>query len=290
MSFELKKEISSKEIAMELALEHYGKDIKIKYLSSFDNVVDSSILFVKKYNSLDIDNCCVIAPFIDDKSRYTTILSKNPRMDFIKALNLINSKVGFIKDETPPKITSTAIIAKDVTIENGCIIGKNTVIEPRVVILNGTKIGDNCLIRAGAIIGSDGFGFERDEDGTPIKFIHLGSVIIGDNVEIGANSCIARGTLSDTKIDSFSKIDNLVHIAHNCHIKSGALITACAELSGGVIVEKNSWIGPNVSVIQKVKLGENSLLGIGTVVLKDVTKNSIIVGNPGKKIKRIKNE
>ena len=106
-----------------------------------------------------------------------------------------------------------------------------------------------------------------------LRFIHLGGVKIGNEVEIGALNSIARGTLNDTIIENGVKTDNLVHIAHNCYIGCNSLITACVELSGGVIVGKNVWIGPNSSVLEKIKIGDNAFIGIGSVVTKDVDTN-----------------
>ena len=109
--------------------------------------------------------------------------------------------------------------------------------------------------------------------------------MIGDYVEIGALNSIARGTLSDTVIESGVKTDNLVHIAHNCHIGSGCLLTACAELSGGVHLGENVWIGPNSSFKQKVIIGSGSLIGLGAVVTKNVEKNCVVAGHPAKKLR-----
>jgi UDP-3-O-[3-hydroxymyristoyl] glucosamine N-acyltransferase len=179
-------------------------------------------------------------------------------------------------------------LGSKVVIERGCNIGESVIIEHNVVIHSGTSIGANTRIRANTSLGGDGFGFDRDEYGEKIyRFQHLGGLIIGCNVEIGSNNCIAKGTLSNTIIEDNVKTDNLVHIAHNCHIKKGVIITACSELSGGVVVGENAWLGPNSSIIQKVSIGKGAFVGIGAVVTKPIEENYLYAGNPAKKIKKL---
>ncbi len=167
------------------------------------------------------------------------------------------------------------------------MVGANSIIEHNVVLHSGTRIGKNCRIRSCSSIGGDGFGFERLDDGTPMRFPHLGGVVIGDNVEIGALNSIAKGALSDTFIADYVKTDSLVHIAHNCFVNESALITACAELSGGVTLGKRVWVGPNVAMMQKVTVGDDALIGLGAVVTKNVCARTIVAGNPAKKIRDI---
>lgn len=217
----------------------------------------------------------------------TSIMSTNPRLDFVKALTFLTENVGFSDFAFESVISETAVLGENVVIESGCIIDDGVTIEHNCIIHSGTRIGKNSRIRSGCCIGGDGFGFERLPDGSPIRFPHLGGVLIGENVEIGAMNSIAKGTLSDTRIEDFVKTDNLVHIAHNCHIKKGAFITACAELSGGVTVGENAWIGPNVSIIQKRNVGSDALVGIGAVVTKDVDTGCVYAGNPAKKLRKI---
>jgi UDP-3-O-[3-hydroxymyristoyl] glucosamine N-acyltransferase len=216
------------------------------------------------------------------------IISENPRLAFIKLLNYLCAEVGFSVWDQPPDIHSSVKLGSNVVIENGCVVGAGSIIEHNVVLHAGTRIGKNSRIRSCSSIGGDGFGFERMEDGTPLRFPHLGGVLIGNNVEIGALNSIARGTLSDTVIMDYVKTDNLVHVAHNCVIDEGCLITACAELSGGVTLGKRVWIGPNVAMMQKISVGDDALIGLGAVVTKSVQSKTIVAGNPAKVIREIK--
>ena len=120
------------------------------------------------------------------------------------------------------------------------------------------------------VIGQPGFGFEKDENGQPIHFPHLGKIKIGNHVYIGANTAIDRATLNSTIIGDHVKIDNLVHIAHNVIIDDCSYIIAGTILGGGVHVGKDCWLAPNVSVKQQLHVGNGSLVGLGAVVIKDV--------------------
>jgi len=131
---------------------------------------------------------------------------------------------------------------------------------------------------AWADVISDGFGFDFEEDGTPVRIPHIGNVIIGNNVEIGAKNTIARGTIDNTVIANNVKIDDQVHIAHNCFIGNNTIITACVEISGSVTIGENCWIGPNCSIIQKVTIGDNTTIGIGSIITKDIEANKKIMG------------
>ena len=184
----------------------------------------------------------------------------------------------------------SAKIDQDVAIGAHCYIGpgvsiaSGTVIMPNVSIYGKVTIGHNCYIKPGAVIGGSGFGFEYDEDGIPLQFPHTGEIIIGDNVYIGANATIDRATLDATIIEDNVKIDNLVHIAHNCIVGKNTLMTGCSTISGGVKVGENCWIAPNSTVYQQLKIGANSRIGMGAVVLRSVKPGVTVFGNPASEL------
>lgn len=289
MGYQLNNEIMLSEIASELNIKHFGLDVLIKAVGPAD-IAKSGDLTYSKLSIVDRDGLAIVLPKNGneiDGSHNGFLLSENPRLDFIRVLGFLQARIGFSTWNKPAEIHSTAIIGQNVVIEDGCYVGENTIIEHNVVLHAGTRIGKNSRIRSCSSIGGDGFGFERLEDGTPLRFPHLGGVVIGNNVEIGSCTAVACGTLSDTIIENNVKIDNLVHVAHNCLIKDGAFIIACAELSGGVIVGKNAWIAPNSCTHQKITIGEGSLVGLGAVVTKDVPEKSVYAGNPAKKIRSL---
>jgi UDP-3-O-[3-hydroxymyristoyl] glucosamine N-acyltransferase len=286
MGHELNAPMSSRRLAEALGLEHRGSPIDVFRVCSLGSPEPAALLFAKQAGQ---DPACrdavVIAPAeVALGASCVHLVSPQPRFDFMRALYLIEQEVGFYESDVKPIIHPTARVSPHASIANDVHIGANTVIEPHVYLHAGTRIGSNCLIRCGADIGGDGFGYERLDDGTPLKFVHLAAVRIGDHVEVGANTCIARGTLSDTVIDDHAKIDNLVHIAHNCRIGRGAFVIAGAEVSGGVQIGPGAWIGPNAAIIQQVKIGAGATVGIGAVVTKDVPAQQTVAGSPAQEI------
>ena len=165
-------------------------------------------------------------------------------------------------------------------------IGKNCSIHANAVIQGAVSIGDDVIVGPNTVIGFTGFGYGRDEVGMPVAFPHFGGVTIGDRVEIGSNTSIDQGTLSNTVIEDDVKIDNLVHIAHNCYVESGAFVIAGVVLCGGTHIGKNSWIAPNSTLIEKVSIGKNAVVGLAATVLRNVPDDDVVVGSPAKSIRR----
>jgi UDP-3-O-[3-hydroxymyristoyl] glucosamine N-acyltransferase len=180
---------------------------------------------------------------------------------------------------------NSIIIGPDVYIGNNVTIGDDTLIYPGVKILDDTVIGSNVVIKSNTVIGGDGFGYAVRPGFPPMKIPHLGNVVIGNNVDIGSNTAIDKATFGSTFISDFVKIDNGVHIAHNCKVGKRTLVIANAELSGSVTIGHDSWIAPNASVKESVTIGNNVLVGIGSVVLKDLPDNAIAFGAPAKIIR-----
>lgn len=290
MGYKLKKPFLLSELAHELSYPMLGADILITGVAPADKVLSSELTFTGAALA-SMSGVAVITseePELGGLERNGFVVTENPRLTFIKFLSFLEQNVGFDTWVQPASVDSSARIGNNVVIEEGCVVGANSIIEHNVVLHAGTRIGKNTRIRSCSSIGGDGFGFERMEDGTPLRFPHLGGVVIGDNVEIGALNSIARGTLSDTIIMDDVKTDNLVHIAHNCVVHEDVLITACAELSGGVTLGRRVWVGPNVSMMQKITVGDDALIGLGAVVTKSVRPKTIVAGNPAKVIREIK--
>jgi UDP-3-O-[3-hydroxymyristoyl] glucosamine N-acyltransferase len=289
MGYKLKKPVRLSLLASKLSLQWTGFDVLIEGVAPSSHVERSEITFSKGLPD-KIDGVVFITPNQPDQEFTKSngfIIAENPRLEFIKALIFLENEIGFSTWGVPAKIDPSAKIGQNVVIENGCVVGANSIIEHNVVLHAGTRIGKNSRVRSCSSIGGDGFGFERLQDGTPLRFPHLGGVVIGDDVEIGSCTAIARGTLSDTIIEDNVKVDNLVHIAHNCLVKKGAFVIACAELSGGVIVGENSWVAPNSCTHQKITIGDNSLVGLGSVVTKNVPAKTVVAGNPAKRIREL---
>ena len=295
----MKDFLDSKDIAKFLGLELQGANLNIIGYSSLNKISHQTIVFVKKLNSENIellnqykDILAIIPEHKDVFIICSYICSANPRLDFIRVINKY-----FANTDIPVKIHPSAVIeegafiGKDVTIGANCYIGKNvvigdnTIIFPNVVIYSNVEIGTNCQIKPGVVIGGSGFGYERDENGIPLHFPHSGKVIIGNNVHIGSNTCIDRATIDSTVIGDNTKIDNLCQIAHNCHIGRNCIITGFCGFCGGTNIGDNCWVGPHSVVYQKLRIENDSKIGIGSVVLRNVKSNTTVLGYPATKLK-----
>jgi UDP-3-O-[3-hydroxymyristoyl] glucosamine N-acyltransferase len=165
-------------------------------------------------------------------------------------------------------IEANAVIGERCFIASGCYVGEGVIIGddceiyPRVVIYPGTTIGSRVIVHAGAVLGSDGFGFVRNEKlGHYVKFPQVGRLIIGDYVEIGANCTIDRGALDETVIGPGTKLDNMVHIGHNCEIGAHTVIAAQTGISGSCSVGDNCVLGGQVGIGDHARLENGTILG-----------------------------
>ena len=161
-----------------------------------------------------------------------------------------------------------AQIGENTRIASGCIvgagvkIGRDCEIYPNVTIYPGTRLGDRVIVHAGAVLGSDGFGYVRDrKTGHYEKFPQVGRLVIEDDVEIGANTTIDRGALDETRIRRGAKLDNLVHIGHNCQIGEDVIIAAQTGLSGSIVIENGVVLGGQVGIGEHARIGEGVMLG-----------------------------
>lgn len=175
-------------------------------------------------------------------------------------------------------IGQNTIIKAGTVIEEDVSIGSDCTIQSNVVIKNAVQIGNRVHILSGAIIGEEGFGIYT-ENGSHTKIPHISTVIIEDDVEIGANSCIDRGLLRPTKIGQGSKIDNLVQIGHNVQIGQGCVIVAQVGLVGSTQLKNNVTIGGQAG-IDSVIIGSNATIASKSGVTKDVPENTIVSGFP----------
>jgi UDP-3-O-[3-hydroxymyristoyl] glucosamine N-acyltransferase len=215
------------------------------------------------------------------------IIAAQPKLAFARAAAFLRQEKNRISDIHPSaSVHPTARLGKDVSIEARAVIceeaeigdgtrvgagsvigvdvrvGRECEIYPNVTIYPGTKIGDRVIAHAGAVLGSDGFGYVRDRaTGRYEKFPQVGTLEIGDDVEIGANTTIDRGALEVTRIGRGAKIDNLVHIGHNCQIGEDVVIAAQAGLSGSITVENNVVLGGQVGIGEHARIEEGVMLG-----------------------------
>jgi UDP-3-O-[3-hydroxymyristoyl] glucosamine N-acyltransferase len=183
-------------------------------------------------------------------------------------------------------IGENALIHSGAVISSHVVIGDNCIIEPNVYIHSHSVIGNNVHIKANAVIGGNGFGYVKSTNGTYEHVPHFGRVCIEDDVHIGSNTCIDRGSLSDTIIKKGVKIDNLVHIAHNVEIGENTLVIACSMVAGSVKIGENAWIAPAASIRNGITIGNDTVVGMGSLVLKSVADGVTVAGVPAKEIEK----
>ena len=157
-------------------------------------------------------------------------------------------------------------------------------IHPSVNIPDWVKIGKNVTIHENCTIGTEGFGFAKNEDGTWLHIPQSGTVIIGDNVEIYAGTNIDRGTIDATIIGEGTKIDHHCHIGHNVQIGKNCLITAKTIIAGSTKIGDNAWIGIGTTIVEHITIGKNVFIGAHSNVLKSVKNDSKVYGNPAKEL------
>lgn len=219
------------------------------------------------------------------RSSKAVLIADNPRLAFARAASLLESDAQWVGIHPSAVIDASAKLGKGVSVGANAVIGRSCIgertrVDAGCVIGDGVKVGDDCeiypnvtiypgsrlgnrvIVHAGAVLGSDGFGYVRDpESGRHEKFPQIGKLEIEDDVEIGANTTIDRGALATTRIGRGTKIDNLVHIGHNCQFGEDVIIAAQAGFSGSITIENNVVIGGQVGVGEHARIQEGVLLG-----------------------------
>ena len=276
------------------------QDLYIDNLAEVERVSETTLDWIKpsKSNKQEIAEQSKARVLLVDESVFP-ITGKT--LIHVKSPKLALAQIGnhFFVEPWNSGIHPTAIIHPETQIGKGCyigpyavigkaIIGSHTYIDSHVRIYDGVVIGHDCVIKDGAVLGGAGFGYEKDEEGNWYHFPQIGQLIIGNNVDIGANTCIDRGSLSDTIIEDYSKISKLCLIAHNNKIGRNVEITGASMLSGSNVIEDNVWIAPNSSIRGWVHIEEGSTVGMGAVVVKDIPARETWVGNPARKLEKKK--
>ena len=270
-------------------------DIVLESVASLKNAGTTDLSYAEDKFQKDVENSragCILVRSAGDSSK-TLIIVTNPKLAFAKA-------AAFLLQPEHPKteIHLTAVIEPDAVIGeatrigagsyvgSGTTIGRNCLLYARVVVYENVTIGDNVIIHSGAVIGADGFGFVKDGERN-VKFPQVGRVIIEDDVEIGANTCIDRGSLETTTIRRGAKLDNLIQIAHNVEIGENTLIAAQTGISGSSTVGPNSMIGGQVGIGEKARLDANTIIGGQGGVLngKHIRGGEVLWGTPVRPLK-----
>ena len=193
---------------------------------------------------------------------------------------------GYFAKEVGKKNSDGVVIGDGCYIADGVTIGEGSVIYPNVTLLHGVNIGKNCIIQSGTVVGSEGFGYAHDSSGKHIKIHHFGGVVIGDDVEIGANCAIDRAVFGVTTIKDGTKIDNLVHIGHNCEIGQNSIITGQCGLAGSSKLGRSVMLGAQSGVAGHIAVGDGAIVAARGGVTKSIKGGETYAGFPIKKHKQ----
>lgn len=178
-------------------------------------------------------------------------------------------------------VGSGTILYPNVTVGRGCRLGQNCILHPGVTLYDNVQLGDNVVVHAGARIGVDGFGYHPNGL-TWDKIPHIGSVIIEDQVEIGANTCIDRGCIGDTIIGHGTKIDNLTQIAHNNHIGPNCAMAAMTAVAGSVTLGAHVIVAGQAGFKDHVSVGDNAVILARSGITQDIPANTMVSGFPAR--------
>lgn len=215
------------------------------------------------------------------KDKYGVIVSKNPRMDYFKLHNKLSNNREYLRKTYKTIIGENCNISPMASISNTNVtIGNNVKIEEFVVIRENTVIGDNSIIRAGCILGGEGFEYKRT-DGIIMNVTHCGGVIVGANVEVQYNTCIDKAlyTWDNTIVSDYSKIDNMVHLEHGVKVGERCLIASRTTVGGRTVIGSDSWIGLGAIISNGLTLGNKVSVSLGSVVTKNIEDGEKVSGN-----------
>jgi len=303
------------EIASLLQGEIVGKsDIIIENLSSLEKAEEGCISFLSnpKYENFIYDTrasaVIVKEDFKPSRQLKTTLIKvKDPYVSFSVLLDEYDKLISYQKAgiEDPSFIGKDCLtgegiyrgafsyighqvsigrnvkIYPHVYVGDGVQIGDNTILYPGVKIYPNVRIGANCHIHAGAVIGSDGFGYAPQKDGTYKKIPQLGNVILEDNVDIGANTTIDCATLESTIIREGAKLDNLIQIAHNVVIGENTVIAGQTGISGSSKIGRNCVLAGQVGIVGHLEIGDKVIIGAQAGITKSITtEGSVLLGSP----------
>lgn len=292
---------TSRAIALELAAVHHGIDLAVVGISPLNDPVSGHLTFVtdpmraaEQVSDAIAKGAVLLFPQgepLPEMADAAVLVVDNPRVAFAQAVSAFFAPQhvpGISPDafvHPTAEVAASASVGHFSVIGEGVVIGDLVEIRHHVVIGPRVRIGDASLIKSHAVIGEEGFGIDKDETGNNLRLPHLGSVILGDHVEVGNFTTVCSGTIAPTVVGHHSKIDDHVHIAHNCRVGANVIVTACAEISGSVTMGDDVWVGPNASILQGLTIGAHALVGIGAVVTKSIPANEVQFGNPSRRIR-----
>ncbi len=316
--FKKKNNIKINDILTALGLKKQKKNYKVNDIKELDVATANDISFFHSFKYLDYIKKTK-SKLVITNNKFVNNIPKKINIIEVQNVFLAVSKISLLfypkslEDtfdqyvETPNNkkfkrlnLGKNVLIGKNVKIGKNCSIGHNTIIESNVSIGNNCKIGSNVIIKNsiignytnildGAILGKKGFGFFPGKK-TNTRYPHIGSVIIGNNVEIGCNNTIDRGSISNTIIGDGTFLDNQVHVAHNVKIGKNCIITGQVGFAGSSSIGNRVMIGGQAGISGHITIGDNVQIGGGSGVIKNIPSNTKVMGYPARNIRNFLKE
>ncbi|MFC6905561.1 LpxD N-terminal domain-containing protein [Halalkalicoccus tibetensis] len=269
--------LTSTEIAEFVGAEHVGPEAMVTGVDALDSAGPDDLAFCiyddPAYLRASDAGVVLCPPGLEPADDRTLVPTADPKLDFVKAANEF-----FVERPAETQVHPTAVV------EEGATIGERTRIGPQVHVKDCVEVGDDCTVRAGAVLGSEGFGFAREPAGRLHRQIHQGRVIIEDDVEIGPNTSIDRAVFDETVVERGAKLSGQVHLAHQARIGRETTVAYGSGFAGGSAVGERATIHPHVSVATDVTVGDGAEVGMNAGVLSDVPDDTTVVGTPARPI------
>lgn len=266
---------------------HGDPALQIEGLAPLENAGGQHLSFLshpKYQNQLKISRagCVIVAPEFRAQAieRGACIITDQPYLYFARATQIWKKSLPAIQAslihssavvDSSASVHPSATIGALCVIEAGVVIGANTILKSRVTVSEGCCIGERCILHSGVVIGADGFGFAPNA-GSWEKIEQLGAVRIGNDVEIGANTCIDRGALNDTVIEDGVKLDNLIQIGHNVHVGRHTAMAGCVGVAGSATIGAHCTVGGGAIVLGHLSISDDVNISAATVVTRSIRK------------------
>jgi len=308
------QEYSLKELASIIEAEVVGDEsVRVTGISTLQSADGAQVSFLANpaYEKYLPDTCAaavILTPELAAKCQTNVLVHKNPYLAYArlsqvwgKTFKGVDSEENIHKSaiihasasiDPSVQIGACAVIQAGVTLKYGVIVGancvigddtivaENTLLHANVTVYHGVSIGQDCIIHSGVIIGSDGFGFAPNQ-GKWVKIAQLGGVVIGDNVEIGANTTIDRGALNNTVIEKGVKLDNQIQIAHNVKVGQNTAMAACCAVAGSTTIGENCVIGGASGIAGHLTITDNVHITAMTMVIKSLNEPGVYSSGTG---------
>lgn len=284
---------SSLHLAEWLGGEHHGSEHFWTGLATLDEAGPGDVSFFTGSGAVNSEAGVLLGKRALDAR--TCIVLEDPKLAFIHIIERMFpvEQAAFIHPSAQVDesafVHATATVHAGVVVMADCTIGPRSVLYPRAVLYPGTVVGADCVLHAGCVLGADGFGLHPTADGM-VRVPHRGRVVLEDQVEVGANATIDRAFLGETRIGRASKLDNLVHVGHNCRLGEGVIIAAQTGVSGSVTIGDRVVMGGQVGVVEHTVIGTGARVGAQSGVTRDVPPEAAVLGTPADDAMKMKRQ